>query len=402
MEFIDHTGHVFSLPTFDDKPVAIQYTENDYIFWIKDNPVSINNYYILPIRFLLDYDEYVTKLIEYMNDEEAQQIDNPLELTITLNSNFYKLIGPKYIQSKLEANKDINEPIEFDLDDFKTELVLDDFYFELSENSNQNIVVYNGDKKFLMFPFYVIGKSDEEGTYLSNISIHIKTIKEETGEQEFVWLDQDQMYDYLMKKTFNDIKIYEVDETTGEKTLWYALENGYDSSRNEIITIYQTEFKYRIRNWSYGNIRSDVYHYIYRLPQDKWLQPGHKYMFSGHVKQSCHYCGSILIYNHDGYMTDSEYRPYQSWVPTSNCLLDPNGVPYYPEAYEYNPNSGTYIPRPNQMFHYGTVPSRIYESHKSGEGFHFTDNIFTPDTTIRDFFFDVDNKDVTELSLIHI
>jgi hypothetical protein len=117
MEFIDHSGHVFSLPTFDDKPVAIQYTENDYIFWIKDNPVSINNYYILPIRFLLDYDEYVTKLIEYMNDEEAQQIDNPLELTITLNSNFYKLIGPKYIQSKLEANKDINEPIEFDLDE---------------------------------------------------------------------------------------------------------------------------------------------------------------------------------------------------------------------------------------------------------------------------------------------
>ena len=166
MEFIDHTGHIFSLPSYEDNPISLQYTENDYIFWLKDNQVSINNYYILPIRFLLDYDGYNTKISE---------------LKITINSRFYKLIGPKYIQDKIERNKNINESIEFNLDDFKSELNLDDFYYDKDSNTNEenseNIKVFDeSNHAFLLFPFYVIGRSEVEGTYLSNINIEITNI----------------------------------------------------------------------------------------------------------------------------------------------------------------------------------------------------------------------------------
>jgi len=397
MEFIDHTGHVFSLPTFDDKPIAIQYTENDYIFWIKDNPVSINNYYILPIRFLLDYDNYITQPLSYLEDEESDlTIDELFSLTISLSSNFYKLIGPKYIQSKLEKNKDINQPIEFDLNDFKEELTLSDFYFELSESNDQNLIVYNNDRKFLLFPFYIIGKSNEEGTYLSNIMIHTHSYQEKKEEREVIWLDQDGMYDYLMKKTFDDISIYEINEF-GEKELWFTLESGYKVGTNEIITAYQNEYRYRIRNWGLGLMKSDVYHYIYRLPQDKWLKPGHKYVFSGHIKQSCNYCGSTLYYNHDGYINQDDYWKYKNYVPTPNCLFDLNGKPFYPEAYDYDEDSHMYTPKDDQLFALGSVPSKHWEYHSYGEGFDFHDDIeFIPGTTIRDFFFDVDNKAVTE------
>ena len=54
MEFIDSTGHVFSLPSYDNEPIKFKYTENEYIFWLKESSVSIKNYYIKPIRFLID------------------------------------------------------------------------------------------------------------------------------------------------------------------------------------------------------------------------------------------------------------------------------------------------------------------------------------------------------------
>ena len=237
MEFIDHTGHIFSLPTFDDKPVALQYTESDYIFWIKDNPVSVDNYYILPIRFVLDYDQFVTNIKGFMEEHQIS-LNEALKLNISLDSQFYKLIGPRYIQSKLEQNKDINEPIQFNLSDFKSELTLDDFYFDLNNNSDQNLIVYNGDKKFLLFPFYVIGQSKVEGTYLSNIMINIKYNKEKVEQTKVVWYSRDQMYDYLMKKTMSDIEIYECDENGNNATLFYTLKAGYDPEYNEILYPY--------------------------------------------------------------------------------------------------------------------------------------------------------------------
>ena len=55
MNFIDHTGHIFSLPSYSNFPAGYEYDEQPYIFWLNEsNKLSVNNYYIKPIRILLD------------------------------------------------------------------------------------------------------------------------------------------------------------------------------------------------------------------------------------------------------------------------------------------------------------------------------------------------------------
>lgn len=376
MEFIDHTGHVFSLPTYDDKPVAIQYSEGDYIFWIKDNPVSIDNYYILPIRFILSKD-----IIS----------ENFSKLIISLDSKFYSLIGPKYIQQKLELNKRIDEPIEFNINDFRDEdgnnknLTLEDFYFD-KDNIENNLIVSANNKDYILFPFYVIANSKDSGTYLTNITIKYSHNEEETEDIESsVHLTRDELYDYLMKETMSDIKIYKINKETNKSELWHTIPAGYNPIYNEIITKDQTDMTYRIHNWMNGILHDDVYHFIYRFPKEKWLEKGETYYFSGIVKKSCNYCGSPILINHDGgYPTNN----YQS-------LLNPNGIPYYTEDYEYDSVTDKYTPKYDKsQFMYGTL-SGIYSSHAYGDTYYFIeDRYITPETNIRDISFDIDNKEV--------
>ena len=162
MEFIDSTGHVFSLPTYNDKPVIYEYKENDYIFWLSNDKVSINNYFIKPIRFIVPIEEI-------FNDNELIEEFN---INVKIESQFYRLIGPKTIQEKLEKVNNINEKIIINFDECYSTLSLSDFYLDEVQENNL-IVENNGSKKYIMFPFYVIGKSIVEGTYLSNIFISV-------------------------------------------------------------------------------------------------------------------------------------------------------------------------------------------------------------------------------------
>ena len=162
MEFIDSTGHVFSLPTYNDKPVIYEYKENDYIFWLSNDKVSINNYFIKPIRFIIPIEEI-------FNDNELIEEFN---INVKIESQFYRLIGPKTIQEKLEKVNNINEKIIINFDECYSTLSLSDFYLDEVQENNL-IVENNGSKKYIMFPFYVIGKSIVEGTYLSNIFISV-------------------------------------------------------------------------------------------------------------------------------------------------------------------------------------------------------------------------------------
>ena len=59
MEFIDNTGHIFSLTSFDSYPTGYEYETFDYVFYLEDEYVrrlSVNNFYIKPIRALLHKD----------------------------------------------------------------------------------------------------------------------------------------------------------------------------------------------------------------------------------------------------------------------------------------------------------------------------------------------------------
>ena len=158
MEFIDNTGHIFSLPSYEDNPISLQYTENDYIFWMTDSTASINNYYIKPIRFIIGY-----------NDLDI----NSFNLEVSVNSGFYKLIGQKYLQEQLESNNDIYKSVSLDKENFKNILTLNDFYFDNLIERNNIIVTSANNHKYYLFSFYVVGISEIEGTFLSNITIKI-------------------------------------------------------------------------------------------------------------------------------------------------------------------------------------------------------------------------------------
>jgi len=387
MEFIDHTGHVFSLPTFDDKPVALKYKESDYIFWIKDTSVSIDNYYVLPIRFIIN----VNDIIFY--DSQNAKLEDPLLIDISLESTFYKLIGPKYIQEKLEERHQINENIIINFDEAKDHLTINDFYFD-ADNIDNNLIVTSQNQRYFLFTFYVIGTSKIEGTLLSNIMIKITHYIEKLSNQEKKTTNRNEMYDYLMRETMSNINIYEYNPETQEKTLWTTINTGFDVNTNEIITSDQEEYAYRIRNWGIGgHMRPDVYHYIYNFPQEKWLLKDHYYIFEGEVYESCKYCGSTILVNHDGFGPDySTYENRDKYI----SFLKPDGTPYYPENFIYNSLLNRLEPVEEPRFIYGYIPG-ISETHKNGKGFKFLDTPFLCQYDIRDIFFDISNEKMAKI-----
>ena len=87
MQFIDHTGHVFSLPHYSGYPQGYEYEENPYVFWFKDeyaSYLSLNCVYIQCIRPILP--------INTTNDEDILSVEITIE-----NSKFFKLLSSKTI-----------------------------------------------------------------------------------------------------------------------------------------------------------------------------------------------------------------------------------------------------------------------------------------------------------------
>lgn len=155
MEFINNTGHIFSLQSYDTYPTGYEYETFDYIFYIEDDyakSLSVNNFYIKPIRVLLDRDN---------GDIQS--------LSIKIDSSIFKLIGSNIIQDKIKTG---GFNIEFDENDesFKAELTKDD------------ILILNDDA-YNLVTFYVICMSPEPATWTSNILIDVTYNTGKTNEK---------------------------------------------------------------------------------------------------------------------------------------------------------------------------------------------------------------------------
>ena len=143
MEFIDHTGHIFTQKSYNDYPVGYEFENLPYIFWLNNQytqNLSIDNYYMLPIR----------PLVENSRNGEIKAV------SIKCNSNIFKIVASKRIQEQQSLTIELKE----DSSDFKSELVIDD-------------ILQVKDDEFTMLPFYVIGNSTEEGTFTTTILISI-------------------------------------------------------------------------------------------------------------------------------------------------------------------------------------------------------------------------------------
>ena len=143
MEFIDHTGHIFTQKSYNEYPVGYEFETLPYIFWLNGQytrNLSIDNYYMLPIR----------PLVENSRNGAIKAV------SIKCNSNIFKLVASKRIQEQQSLTIELKE----NSDDFKSELVLTD-------------ILQVKDDEFTMLPFYIIGNSPEEGTFSTTILISI-------------------------------------------------------------------------------------------------------------------------------------------------------------------------------------------------------------------------------------
>lgn len=183
MNFIDHTGHIFTLPSYKTYPSGYEYDEQPYIFWINDTgKLSVNNYYIKPIRFIFSgkYDIETLHLnikltSQYFNLLGSYHINN----LINNSKNIFDYIGIEYNNKYWDGNdfttiSDEQKPnyVKFSL--LKQELIEDDVI------CLTNLVTDEGDI-FSMVTFYIVGYSNEEQVMLSNVLITL----DNNGNKEY-------------------------------------------------------------------------------------------------------------------------------------------------------------------------------------------------------------------------
>lgn len=203
MNFLDKSGHIFSLPSSNILPIGYEENINNYIFWLQNdnsNKLSIKNYYFRPVRIFFP--------------------DEPTRIEITIESNIFGIIGDKKFNSQLTSEEN-NFNITNLFSDKKGNLVLpqsidsddDDLnIIELTESNEENNyevkenigltkkdeldepyieMVYDiKENKTIgyLVQFYIVGYSDTPDTWLSNILI--KFTKEESFLNSNVNIDE--------------------------------------------------------------------------------------------------------------------------------------------------------------------------------------------------------------------
>jgi len=191
MEFVDNTGHIFSLPSYKEKPIGYEYDEYSYIFWIDSNntsKLSVNNFYSKPIYALYELNKDFN--IEELEDDYNKILD--IEIYFD-NSNVYKLISSKELQN-LISQKDFkltdyvnlnlfnNDEEQYNL--LKSKLINEDLYCVKTEEikyANEQDVIGTS-INYLMIPIYPIAMSKEAGNWISNLMIHIHNNSNNTDE----------------------------------------------------------------------------------------------------------------------------------------------------------------------------------------------------------------------------
>ena len=244
MNFLDRSGHIFNLPSYTYEPIGHEFEENDYIFWIdncKMNKLSINNYYVRTIYLVVPFDripkygqldesdlthEQLTEIVKnhpminddddintytnYINDvvtHDEYKFSDVAKITITSQSNKFCLIRPSDIQNMTNGLTHISDYINYDLnkdnklvtidsdnDDLCAVIVTSEDEISIAkdnEDITNSLRKHNWSKENLaIVPIYVLSMSTDEGTWLSNLLIHIENKNDENGKS-FESVDED-------------------------------------------------------------------------------------------------------------------------------------------------------------------------------------------------------------------
>ena len=152
MRFIDNNGQVFSMQSFSEFPIGYEFEQTPYIFWIDNvysEKLSVNNYYLLPIRILV-------KEVFENNSLKTPIID------ISLDSDIFKLYCPTSELGEEITNNDLVSNIN-----------------DISKLNHISGIRVSADEDvldtFSIYTFYVICNSKDEGAWSSNILIKLTT-----------------------------------------------------------------------------------------------------------------------------------------------------------------------------------------------------------------------------------
>lgn len=149
MNFIDHTGHLFTLPSYSTPPIGYEFEVQPYIFWLNaehTSHLSVENYYIETVRMHFDKFVDIKDIRISISDEE-----------------FGYLISPGDIHDQI---------YKIDINNNYIELIEDNFKKTLSMNELVGIEE-NG-----LVMFYIAGYSKEPGTIITNGIIEVTYIDE--------------------------------------------------------------------------------------------------------------------------------------------------------------------------------------------------------------------------------
>lgn len=185
MEFINKTGHIFTLQSYNQFPFGYEFEQTPYTFWLDDeklSTLSINNYYIRSIYALIPY---LKPDGEHMDPEEM------MDVQITIDSQIYNLISPIKFQKAINENVEGNVLKYFSIDS-------EEYFTNILTNDDLTILrVSQNEQWFYLIPFYVVGMSTEEGTWTTNVLININSKQEHLIETQWcpitiggVWQDE--------------------------------------------------------------------------------------------------------------------------------------------------------------------------------------------------------------------
>ena len=172
MNFIDNTGHIFSLTSWKSKPIGHEYDENPYVFWLdtdKTSRLAVGNYYMRSIYLVVPFDAWI----------EGGQLDDMLNVEITIDSQVFSFVNPVTFQDTINGNCNIKNVVNISDAEFTNRLTNAELFGVVTEETDDMKAVH----KVAIIPFYVVGYTEEEGTWTTNILIHVSSVD---GDDVFV------------------------------------------------------------------------------------------------------------------------------------------------------------------------------------------------------------------------
>lgn len=172
MRFCDNNGRIFSMKSYLDYPIGYEYEQTPYIFWIDNEysyKLSVNNYYILPVRVLVDRTQKRTLS----------------SLNISIESNVFSLLKCSDI-SNYDSNNDAfiyEDQFTNEIDSISDVNVIESLSGKVYRsveipvtNDGTQTIEYDTTEtteSFDLVTFYVIGTTKEEGSWMTNILIKL-------------------------------------------------------------------------------------------------------------------------------------------------------------------------------------------------------------------------------------